>query len=214
MLGSSGFLVAERSRLVPVSEFQEDLEALTADERGITMRFMGTGEATLAVDLGEMIQLARGTGVRRIAVMTNSSLLDRAQVREELEGADIIVAKLDSSDEETFQRINRPHVDISYSRMLRGLKAMRSGFRGSMRLQVMVMKENEPAIEDLVRICSGLAPDITYVCTPTRPSPAHPLSHRALVEVGRRFRRAGLKVAIQPRGHPHGGQGEQGQPLE
>lgn len=199
MLGSSGFLAIERSSLVSTEEFMEDLSGLTPAHRGLPLRFFGTGEATLAANLGEMIEAARASGVRRTAVLTNSTLMGRSGVREDLQRADVIIAKVDASDERSFQRINRPHGDVSFSRMVSGLRHMRSNYKGSLRLQIMLMKENEGQAEGLAQLSSDLSPDVVYLSTPTRPCHAAPLTPRSLQEVSRRFQRQGLNVTYEGR---------------
>jgi wyosine [tRNA(Phe)-imidazoG37] synthetase (radical SAM superfamily) len=200
MLGSSGFLATKRSSLVSTEEVVEDLSELASIHRGLPIRFFGTGETTLASNLGEMIEAARASGVGSTAVLTNSTLMERSEVREDLERADVIIAKVDASDERSFQRINRPHCDVSFSRMVRGLRYMRSNYKGSLRLQIMLMKENESQAEGLAQLCSDLSPDLIYLSTPTRPCHATPLTYRSLQEISRRFHRQGLNVTYEGRG--------------
>jgi len=200
MFGSLGFVAPERSDLVSAEAFSNELAALTPMEKGLTLRFTGAGEPTLAKNLGRMIEAAKGAGVRHTAVLTNSSLLDRTDVQDDLRKSEMVIAKIDAHDEETFKSINRPHPEISFSHMLRGLRSLRSGFQGSMRVQVMVMKENRGSMEELARICQDVGPDIVYVSTPTRPSHAMALSRRAVLEAAKSFEHQGCQVLVQGKG--------------
>jgi len=199
MFGSSGFVAPKRSNLISTESFFNELAALTPKEKGLTLRFTGAGEPTLAMNLGGMVDAAKGAGVRHTAILTNSSILDKIDVRDDLKKADMIIAKIDACDEKEFERINRPHPEISFSHMLQGLRSFRSEFKGSMRLQVMVMEENKGSMDELARICQDVSPDIIYVSTPTRPSHAKALSRKAVLEEAKRFERQGCQVSVQGR---------------
>jgi len=59
--------------------------------------FSGTGEPTLAANLGQMIKEVKKIRCEKIAVLTNSSLMHREDVQKDLACADLVVAKLDAS---------------------------------------------------------------------------------------------------------------------
>ena len=199
MHGSSGFVAPRRSDLVPLSSFKEELSEVSSHDKSLTMRFSGPGEATLAENLGLMLEESRQAGVSRTAVLTNSSLLGRGEVRDELRKTDIVIAKLDAVDENSFQRINRPHPDIRYSTVVNGLGSLRSGYSGSLRLQVMLVEENRHDVDQLADICQDIGADLTYLSTPTRPSSLHSMSRRYMLESAKRFERHGCKVALRGR---------------
>jgi wyosine [tRNA(Phe)-imidazoG37] synthetase (radical SAM superfamily) len=46
-------------------------------------------------------------------VLTNSSLMKRGDVRQDLALFDVVVAKVDAPDERLYQRVNRPFVDYT-----------------------------------------------------------------------------------------------------
>lgn len=197
MYGSSGFVAHRRSDLVPLSGFKEELRDLSSHDRSLTMRFSGPGETTLAKNLGRMLEEARRAGVSRTAVLTNSSLLGREEIRQDLRATDIVIAKLDAVDEDSFQRINRPHPDVCYSTVVNGLGSLSSGYKGSLRLQVMLMEENRHDVDQLADMCQDIGADLAYLSTPTRPSPVLSLSRRHMLESARRFQRHGCKVVLR-----------------
>jgi wyosine [tRNA(Phe)-imidazoG37] synthetase (radical SAM superfamily) len=195
--GSTAFVSIKRSDMIDVEEFSDELANLTSQQKRIPLRFSGSGEPTLARNLGYLVSKARTAGVNNIVVVTNSSLLSRTDVREDLRDVDIVIAKLDAADEHDFQKINRPHPEIIYSKVLAGLRAMRSSFRGGLRLQIMLMEQNRHSLEALGELCQDLSPDITYLSTPTRSSICEPLGRKAMLTAARKFERMGCKVLVE-----------------
>ena len=70
------------------------------------LTFVPDGEPTLDVDLGREIELLRPLGIK-IAVITNSSLMWRKDVREDLMRADWVSLKMDSAREAVWRRPGR-----------------------------------------------------------------------------------------------------------
>jgi wyosine [tRNA(Phe)-imidazoG37] synthetase (radical SAM superfamily) len=154
----------------------------------------------MARNLGDLVAKARTAGVGRIVVVTNSSLLSESEVREDLRDVDIIIAKLDAAEENEFQSINRPHPDISFSKLLSGLRRMRGSYKGSFRLQVMLMERNRRSLESLGSLCLELSPDLVYLSTPTRSSACEPLSRKVMLAAARDLERLGCKVSVEGKG--------------
>jgi wyosine [tRNA(Phe)-imidazoG37] synthetase (radical SAM superfamily) len=93
-----------RAEFIASSVLARELEAarnVAADY----VTFSGMGEPTLASNLGEALRLAREVLGLPTAVLTNSSLMVREDVRRDLARADVVVAKLDAPDE---VQINTP----------------------------------------------------------------------------------------------------------
>src|SRR5215218_7520939 len=93
-LGRINVHTAERRVYVPTERVLEDLRA--ADWRGAdVITLSGSGEPTLAANLGEVIRgIKRLTG-KPVLVLTNSAHLWDAHVRRELSRADSVFCKLD-----------------------------------------------------------------------------------------------------------------------
>lgn len=70
--------------------------------------FVPDGEPTLDKNLGAEIDLLRKLEFK-IAVITNASLLWMDDVKSDLMKADWVSVKIDAADEETWNRIDRPH---------------------------------------------------------------------------------------------------------
>jgi len=105
------------------------IKAKAASERIDYLTFVPDGEPTLDVNLGKEIMLLKALDVP-VGVITNSSLLWRDDVRNELGKADWVSLKIDAVQEDIWRQINRPHGAISLSRILDGILALRQGFCG------------------------------------------------------------------------------------
>lgn len=99
--------------------------------------FFGRGEPTLAKNLGGVIKAIKTIRKEPLAVLTNSSLIDRDEVRKDLAFADFVVVKLDAYSQESFKEINNPAPEIMFSNVLSGIKRFRKEYQAKLALQIM-----------------------------------------------------------------------------
>ena len=131
--------------------------------------FVPDGEPTLDVNLGLEVELLKKLEIP-LAILTNSSLIWRNDVREELSTFDFVSLKLDAVDEPLWRRIDRPHKSLSLERILDGMLAFRDDFKGKLVTETMLI--NVDYGDELERIADFLAelkPDNAYIAVPTRP---------------------------------------------
>jgi wyosine [tRNA(Phe)-imidazoG37] synthetase (radical SAM superfamily) len=141
------------------------------DEHIDYLSFVPDGEPTLDVNLGRTIGLLKSLGIK-IAVITNSSLLSHEEVRIDLCGADLVSVKIDTVDDITWRRINRPHKDIEHSSALNGIVSFGNIFRGRLITETMLVKninDNSSNINEVAGFISDLRPDAAYITIPLRP---------------------------------------------
>ncbi|MFH1746567.1 MAG: radical SAM protein [Planctomycetota bacterium] len=132
----------------------------------------GSGEPTLHSELARAIRDIKHLTDCPLAVLTNGSLLWNPDVREALAGADLVIPSLDAGDEETFQRVNRPHAAISFERMLAGLEEFRRGFAGLLWLEVLLLQPLTSTVDQIDKIAhqvERIKPDCVQLNTVTRP---------------------------------------------
>lgn len=135
------------------------------------LSFVPDGEPCLDVDLGREIALVRRTGLP-VAVISNASLLSRAEVREELAEANWVSLKVDSVDPTTWRRINRPHRSLDLDEVLDGILAFRRRYRGILVTETMLVAERNDSSEETERTAAflrRLRPHRAYLSVPTRP---------------------------------------------
>ena len=152
-----------------------------------TITFSGRGEPTLAQNLGETILAVRAIRREPVAVLTNASLMGREDVHEELRCADIVIAKLDASSHAIFQIVNRPAPGIGFGDVVTGLKKFRADYGGKLALQIMFIRENRDAAQQIAGIAEGMCPNEIQINTPLRPCRESPLSPEVVGGIVRYF---------------------------
>lgn len=136
----------------------------------------GSGEPTLELNLGVIIGTLRRVFSQRIAVITNSSLLNHKCVREALSRAHVVLPSLDGWTEEMIQRMNRPHPSVTLTRILDGLRKFRKEFKGEIWLEVLFVEgvnDDPKEIPLFVNLLREISPDRIQINTVTRP-PSQP----------------------------------------
>ncbi|EEB74993.1 radical SAM protein [Thermococcus sp. AM4] len=162
----------------PVIIFEEVSEKVDeARERGERIdyiTFVPDGEPTLDSNLGVEAELLRDLGVP-LAILTNSSLLWREDVRSDLLAFDFVSLKLDAVSEPLWRRIDRPHKALELDEILEGMLEFRESFDGRLVTETMLIDgvEYGDELERIAEFLSRLNPDVAYIAVPTRP-PAEP----------------------------------------
>ncbi|MGC8816240.1 MAG: radical SAM protein [Candidatus Hadarchaeum sp.] len=182
-LGPTTEKSVERRVFVTEDQVARALKRAVNKVRADVVTFSGTGEPTLARNLGQLIDIAREISGLPVAVLTNSSLKIRREVREDLAKADIVKGKLDVSDEQLLQAVNRPHSGIYFHEIVEGLKKFRAEFRGRFQLEVMLVPENMKFSREIAKIAKEINPDEVQLNTPLRPSRVRPLTLQELTRV-------------------------------
>jgi wyosine [tRNA(Phe)-imidazoG37] synthetase (radical SAM superfamily) len=122
-----------------------------------------------------------------VAVLTNSSLMPKEDVRQDLAAADVVVAKVDASEEELFRQINRPVAGYPLDEIIQALKLFRENYQGKLALQMMFMEANRRYGREMAEIASSLSPDEVQLNTPLRPCALQPLSPQEMAAIKREF---------------------------
>jgi wyosine [tRNA(Phe)-imidazoG37] synthetase (radical SAM superfamily) len=190
-LGRTARRLTQRVEFVPLATVRWELEGV----RGVVadyVTFSGIGEPTLAGNLGEAIHLARAILGLPVAVLTNSSLMTREDVRQDLACADIVVASLDAPNEQLFRRINRPVAALRLEDILRGIDLFEAEYGGVLALEMMFVKANKALAAEMAAIARELAPDEVQINTPLRPCAVSPLTASEIAAIRDEF--AGLPV--------------------
>ncbi len=172
--GSTTDLTCERREFYPpggiIAELGSRLEELKEQPDVLTLS--GAGEPTLYSGLGKLIEGIKEISSLPVAVITNSSLLHRTDVRDELALADIVLPSLDSALEDSFARVNRPHSGCPLGSILEGLGEFCSSFRGKIFLEILLIRgfnDSEKDIEALRRTVAGMDVDLIQLNTAVRP---------------------------------------------
>jgi len=133
----------------------------------------GSGEPTLNVRLGELIDGIRKLTEIPIAIITNGTLLHRPDVRAECIKADLIVPSLDAADAAAFEAVNRPAPDISIEKLVSGLVDLRDAFSGQIWLEVFLIEGVNTKPEQIQKLreqIQRIRPDKVQLNSAVRPA--------------------------------------------
>jgi len=170
-LGRTTNKTVQRKQWVPIDAVINQLKAkLDSNPDYITLS--GSGEPTLFSQLEELISRIKSITQIPVAVLTNGSLLWLPEVRDSLKPADLVIPSLDAGCNQMFQYVNRPHSDISFSKMLEGLVKFRDEYTGKYWLEVFLLAgvtTPEMEINRLKACINSICPDKVQVNTVTRP---------------------------------------------
>jgi len=193
-LGRTACKTVERKEWVSIDDILCELrDRLPLQTDYITLS--GSGEPTLNSRIGELIDSIKALTNVPLAVLTNGSLLWQEEVRRQLLDADLVIPSLDAGDEDTFQRVNRPHHEVSFQKLLHGLVAFRNEFPGEYWLEVFLLANVTADNAEVSRLAGHVArirPNRVQLNTATRP----PLESFAVAVAQQRLHE--LAVRFQP----------------
>ena len=183
------------------SEVEQKLQQLRqSGQRVDYLTFVSDGEPTLDLNLGKEIAMLKQFQ-KKIAVITNASLLWCEDVRKDLAEADWVSVKIDAVDAEIWRKVDRPHGSLDFSTILAGVVTFARQYKGQLVTETMLVdgvNDSAEALEKLADFLTQIRPEIAYLLVPTRPpaeSNVRRPSQDRLLEAARAIRRAaGVKV--------------------
>jgi len=175
-LGRSINIAKERREYISIQEILNEIKLWLKEnaEKAKELDYItlsGSGEPTLNIKTGELISQIKNITAIPVAVITNASLMNIAEVRHELLNVDLIVPSLDAATDEIFAKIDRPAQDIKIDDIINGLIDLRKEFRGKLWLEVMLVKgfnDNLSHIRKLKEIIEKINPDKIQLNSPVR----------------------------------------------
>jgi wyosine [tRNA(Phe)-imidazoG37] synthetase (radical SAM superfamily) len=173
-LGRTTDKTVERRDFVDIYAVLAELKERLAQGLGADfITISGSGEPTLNSRLGELIDGIRAITDIPIAIITNGTLLYREDVRADCAKADVVLPSLDAGDEQGFQKVNRPHKDISIEKLISGLCKFREEFAGQIWLEVFLIEGLNTDAEQIAKIKDAvklIRPDKVQLNTAVRPA--------------------------------------------
>jgi len=139
-LGRTTNKTIERKKYVAIDDVFAELETkLTVGSVPDYISLAGSGEPTLNLCIGDLIDRIKILTRIPVAVLTNGSLLWMTEVQDALMDADLVIPSLDAGDEALFRCVNRPHGDISFERMVDGIATFTRRFPREVWLEVLLL---------------------------------------------------------------------------
>lgn len=174
-LGRTMPLTNERQEHFPRTDILAEVkDSLGAHQDGEIdwITFVGSGEPTLHTGIGWLIREVKNISDLPVAVITNGALLYLPEVRQELLAADAVLPSLDAGKTWLYRKINRPHPDISFERLLNSMVAFRGEYLGKLWVETMLvhgLNDSEIALNDIAAALQLIHPDEVHINLPTRP---------------------------------------------
>ncbi len=134
--------------------------------------FSGSGEPTLNTEIKNLIGDIKKITDIPVAVITNSSLLFRKDVRKSLLYADVVLPTLTTVNDDTFKKIHRPAPSITVKKIIDGLIKFRRIYKGKIYLEIMLIKgfnDSKKEILALKNVIKKIKPDKIQLNTVIRP---------------------------------------------
>lgn len=164
----------ERREFFSVDEIKRQVKNVIEslrDKKIDYISFVPDGEPTLDINLGKEIDALKEFGIK-IAVITNSSLIWRNDVREDLKRADCVSLKVDCVSEDVWKKLNRPHGKLKIKDILDGIEIFSKEYKGRLLTETLFVKDindDEGEIEKIGNFLKKVNPEIAYIGYPERP---------------------------------------------
>ncbi len=161
------------------TEIVADIErALQSGIACDVLTFTANGEPTLYPHLAELVMqvralLARFPAPPKLLILSNGSRFGIKNVREALQGFDIVKFSLDAASERVFKRVDRAARGIEIGDIIEGIATFAREFAGELIAEVLLVKGYNDSPDDVAQIADALrniAPARVDVGTIDRPS--------------------------------------------
>lgn len=195
-LGKTTQRTIERKEYIQEGTVIRALERYFAEKHGGRLdyvTFSGSGEPTLNLKIGTFIHRLKELTKTPIAVLTNGSLLNDPEVRDNLMEADLIIPSLDAVEQKTFIKVNQPVVSLEVSDIVWGIRQLSKEFKGEIWLEILLVKgvnDHPDHIRKLSEAALWINPrkiQLTTVVRPPRHGVAPALAKEELYEIAKKL---------------------------
>lgn len=172
---TSGMQIKRQLFYEPEEVFEDvrnQVEKLRAAGENIDhLSFVPDGEATLDINLGRLIDMLKPLAIK-IAVITNSSLIDDPDVQYDLKKADVVSLKVDAVRERAWRLVDRPQGRLRLPLILEGMLEFARKYEGRLLTETLLVhrtNDYEEDVEATADFLVKLKPETAYLSIPTRP---------------------------------------------
>jgi len=133
--------------------------------------YVPDGEPTLDINLKKEVEELKKLNIP-IAIITNTSLMYREDVRNDLMDFDLVSLKINTVEEELWKIIDRPHEDLELNDILEGILSFKKEFKGKIITETMLLdgiNYTDEVIKDTAKFLKELSPNKCYISIPIRP---------------------------------------------
>jgi wyosine [tRNA(Phe)-imidazoG37] synthetase (radical SAM superfamily) len=189
-LGRTTHKTIRRREYVPLHSVLEEIsDWLKTDGKADYITLSGSGEPTLHVRFGEVLEFIRSNSQLPAVLLTNGSLFQLPEVQHAASRAHIVKISLSAWDQASYVLVNRPNPNLRFDQVFDGQKAFRNRFGGEIWMEVFLIEgmNSAPAhVARIARLAEQIRPDRIHLNTAVRP-PAEafvaPLSREKLASL-------------------------------
>lgn len=201
-VGKTNKLTTKRDHYINVDEmlkeFQKTYEHFKNHIDVVTIT--GAGEPTLNLDLHLIIKEIKKQIIHPLAILTNSTNIDKEDVQSALRDLDIIVPSVDAITIDTFEKINRPHKKLNWNIILDALKNFSHYYNGTMLVEILFVKGVNDSKDELTKLANYIRElkytkvQLNTVFRPPAYSNTYPLNTKELLDIAIFFKKMGINV--------------------
>ncbi|MBN2329363.1 MAG: radical SAM protein [Candidatus Omnitrophica bacterium] len=169
-LGSIQIITNQRKLFISTEKVIQDFKESDWKKSDI-ITYSGSGEPTLATNLGDVARKIRKITEIPQLVLTNGTQLNNPEVISDLRHVQRVYVKLDAASEKVFQRVNRPVDGVTLANIVQWTKDFKKRYSGFLGIQIMFLPMNRSEVEGISEILQEIGPDEVQLNTPTRPYP-------------------------------------------
>ena len=164
-----------KDKLPDVEDLGRQLEEYEVDRFLLDhITFSGNGEATQHPGFSRAVDIVNDFRNRcvpqaKMAILSNSSMVMKANVRGALLKLDRRIMKLDAGDEDTFRKINRPPSELKLLDIIAGLKELGDFETQTIFIDGSVTNASQEAVEAWMKVMLDLKPKNVQIYTLDRP---------------------------------------------
>ncbi len=166
-------ITIERKEYVPVLEVIDELKHFfTENPKPDYITFSGAGEPTLNSGIGKVLNFIKENIKVPVALITNGTLFNNKNVRDEIYKTDLILPSLDAVTSQVFNKINRPEKRIKIEDCISGLISFCKEYKGLIWLEILILHGYNDHPDELVKfkeIICEINPEIIQINTLDRP---------------------------------------------
>ena len=163
-VGKTTNLTLKRKEYTPTDKIISELDDYLSQNPSLDyITFSSTGEPTLHSKIKNIIKFIKNNYPNyKIALLTNSSLLWKKSVREDILEVDLIIPSLDAVSTKAFKKINKPEKSLIINKIIDGLLKLKNEFRGEIWLEIFIIpgiNDNSQELKKFADLIKKIKPD-------------------------------------------------------
>ncbi|BCD61653.1 hypothetical protein NitYY0826_C0514 [Nitratiruptor sp. YY08-26] len=188
---------------------KETQEALQEFSNVDVITVTANGEPTLYPYLDTLVdKLNKIKKNKKLLILSNASRINESSIQQTLTKFDIVKLSLDSANQRTFKRLDRPLKGIEIENIIKGMIEFRKIYKSFFVIEVLVVQginDKPQEFEALNKVLQQINPDRIDIGTIDRP-PAYkvePVSYEKLFELSKKIKNLPVTIVSRKKEHSY-----------